>query len=226
MISWNLGALGIHAAQPYIAQAMQEKAAFIMLEEIQIPRESTCKVQQEFKRKYPEYECYIAAGNNFDLVADTDSHQVSRDGYHDGRAHFPVITFLHKRVFRPKALYVNWHKPREKQVLKHMAHGRESWLYAMTHEVERISTINIYQATAGRPDLKKRVNTHIQAGVRFDWYCFYYCIRNSLEALLELEALFARNNSEGRRRSWDGTWMQQRRVQNIPSQQILISEST
>ena len=32
VISWNLGPLGIHAAQPYIAQVMRKKAA--MLQEI------------------------------------------------------------------------------------------------------------------------------------------------------------------------------------------------
>jgi len=37
------------------------------------------------------------------------------------------------------------------------------WLDVMTHEGERISTINIHQATARRPDLQRRVNTHIQA---------------------------------------------------------------
>jgi len=37
------------------------------------------------------------------------------DGYNDVRVHIIVVTFLHKRVFRPKALVVNWHKPREKK---------------------------------------------------------------------------------------------------------------
>ena len=40
VISWNLGPLGIHAAQPYIAQAMRKKAAIVMLQEIRIPRGS------------------------------------------------------------------------------------------------------------------------------------------------------------------------------------------
>ena len=48
-------------------------------------------------------------------------------------------------------------------VLEHMAHGRVLWFDAMTHESERISIINIHQATARRLDLQKRVNTHIQA---------------------------------------------------------------
>jgi len=33
----------------------------------------------------------------------------------------------------------------------------------MTHEGERVSIINIHQATARPPDLQKSVNTHIQA---------------------------------------------------------------
>jgi len=88
---------------------------------------------------------------------------VPSDGYSDGRAHITVVTYLHKRVFRPKALVVNWHKPREKKALEHMAHGRVLLLDAMTHEGERISIINIHQAAARRPDLQRRVNTHIQA---------------------------------------------------------------
>jgi len=88
---------------------------------------------------------------------------VPSDGYNDGRAHITVVTFLHKRVFRPKALVVNWHKPREKTALEHMAHGLVLWLDAMTHEGEHINIINIHQATARWPDLQRCVNTHIQA---------------------------------------------------------------
>ena len=161
VISWNLGPLGIHAAQPYIAQAMRKKAAIVMLQEIRIPRGSKFRVQRDFWRKYPEYECYIAAGSDVDLVADTDGDQVPGDGYNDRRAHITVVTFLHKRVFRPKALVVNWHKPRDKKVLEHMAHRCVLWLDAMTHEGERISIINIHQATARRPDLPRRANAHI-----------------------------------------------------------------
>jgi len=40
------------------------------------------------------------------------------------------------------------------------------WLDAMTHEGERISIINIHQATARRLDLERRVNTHIQAEMK------------------------------------------------------------
>jgi len=102
VISWNLGPLGIHAAKPYIAQAMRKKAAIVMLLEIRIPRESKFRVQRDFTRKCPGYECYIAAGSDIDLVADTDGDQVPSDGCNDKRAHITVVTFLHKRVFRPK----------------------------------------------------------------------------------------------------------------------------
>jgi len=44
-----------------------------------------------------------------------------------------------------------------------MAHGRVLWLDAMTHVGERICIIYILPATAGRPDLQRHVNTHIQA---------------------------------------------------------------
>ena len=40
VISWNLRPLGIHAPQPYIAQAMRKKAEIVMLQEIRIPRGS------------------------------------------------------------------------------------------------------------------------------------------------------------------------------------------
>jgi len=153
VISWNLGPLGIHTAQLYIAQAMRKKATIVMLQEIRIPRESNFRVQRDFWRKYPEYECYIAAGSDVDLVADTVGDQVPSDGYNDGRAHITVVAFLHKYVFCPKALVVNGHKPREKKVLEHMAHGRVLWLDAMTHKGECICIINIHQATARRLDL-------------------------------------------------------------------------
>ena len=104
VISWNLGPLAVHAAQDCMAQAMQKKAAIVMLQKIQIPRGSKFRVQRDFRRKYPEYECYIAAGSDIDLVADTDGDQVPSNGYNNGRAHITVVTFLHKRVFRPKAL--------------------------------------------------------------------------------------------------------------------------
>jgi len=142
---------------------MRKKTAIVMLQEIRIPRCSKFRVQQDFRRKYPEHKCYIAAGSDVDLVADTDGDQVPSDGYKDGRAHVTVVTFLHKRVFRSKSLVVNWHKPRDEKVLEHMAHGRVLWLDVMTHEGERISIINIHQTTARQLDLQKRINTHIQA---------------------------------------------------------------
>jgi len=85
------------------------------------------------------------------------------DGYNDGKVHITIVTFLHKFAFRPKTLVVNWHKPREKKALEHMAYGRVLWHDAMPHEGEHISIINIHRETATRPDLQRRVNTHIQA---------------------------------------------------------------
>jgi len=154
--------------QPYIAQAMRKKAAIVMLQEIRIPRGSKFRVQQDTRRKYPEYESCIAAGNDIDLVADTDGdgEQVPSDGINDGKAHITVVTFLHKRVFRPKALVVNWHKPPEKKALEHMAYVLILWLSSFTHEGARISIVNIHQATTRRPDLQRRVNTHIQAQMK------------------------------------------------------------
>jgi len=103
---------------------MQLKSAIVMLQEIRTPWASKFRDQRDFWRKYQEYERYIAAGSNIDLVSDTDGDQVPIDGYNDGRVYITVVTFLHKRVFRPKALVVNWHKPTEKKALEHMANGR------------------------------------------------------------------------------------------------------
>ena len=102
MISWNLGplVLDIHAAQPYIAQAMRKKAAIVMLREIRIFQGSKFGIQREFRRKYPEYECCIVAGSDIHV-------------YNDGRVHITVVTFLHKRLFHFKANVVNWHKLRK-----------------------------------------------------------------------------------------------------------------
>ena len=46
-----------------------------------------------------------------------------------------------------------------------MVHRRVLWLDATTHEEERVSVINIHLAvaTARRPDLERRGNTHIKA---------------------------------------------------------------
>ena len=84
----------------YITQAIRKIAAIVMLQEIRIPRGSKFRVQRDFRRKYPDYECYIAAGSLIDLVADTDSDQIPSDGYNDGRAHITVVNFLH--CFAPK----------------------------------------------------------------------------------------------------------------------------
>jgi len=137
-----------------------------MLHKIRIPRGSTFRVKRNFRRSYQEYKCYIAAGSDIDLVADTDSDQVPSDRYNDERLHVTVVTFLHKRVFRPRELVLKWQKPREKKALEHMAHGRVLWLDAITHEGECISIIYIYQATARRLYLQRRVNSHIQAGMQ------------------------------------------------------------
>ena len=78
----------------------------------------------------------------------------------------PNMHTYHKHVLRPKALVVNWYKPRVKKAVEHMAHGRVLCLDVMTHEGKRFSIINIHQATAKRPDLQRCVNTHIQAEMK------------------------------------------------------------
>jgi len=60
--------------------AMRKKAAIVMLQKIWIPRGSKFRVQRDVRRKYPECECYIAAGSDIDLVADTDDGLSSRYG--------------------------------------------------------------------------------------------------------------------------------------------------
>jgi len=177
---------------------MRKKAAIILLQEIRISWGSKFRVQQEFRRKYPEYEYYIAAGSNIDLVADVDGDQIPSDGYNDGRAHITVVTFLHKRVFRPKALVVNWHKPPPKKALEHVAYRRVVSLDAVAHEKERISIVNMHQERARRPDLQRRANNHI------------------------IESRRKCKSQKGGRASWEGTGMQQRCVRDIPSPQSLI----
>jgi len=81
---------------------MRKKAAMVMLQKIRIPRGSKFRIQRDFRRKYPEYEYYIAAGSDIDLVEDMDDDKVPSDGYNDGRAHITVVTFLHERAFTPK----------------------------------------------------------------------------------------------------------------------------
>ena len=113
----------------------------------------------------------------------------------DGGAHITVVTFLHKRVFRPKALVVFWRKPRGKKALEHMAHGLVWWLCAMTHAGERISIIkSTKQERDGRTFKDAWILT-----IRPKW-----------------------KSQKGSGESWEGTWMRQRRVQDIPSQQSLI----
>ena len=60
---------------------MRKKAAIVMLQEIWIPWGSKSGVRRDFRQKYSEYEYYIAAGSDNDLVADTDGDQVPSDGY-------------------------------------------------------------------------------------------------------------------------------------------------
>ena len=107
----------VYMQQPYVAQAMRKKAATIMLQEIWISRGSQFRVQRDFRWRCPDYECYIAAGSDIDLVADIDGDKVPSDGYNDWRVHITVVTFLHKRLFSPKVLVVNWHTPWEKKAL-------------------------------------------------------------------------------------------------------------
>jgi len=90
------------------------------------------KLLGSFRGSNQDHWCEVS-GQQWNMAA------LPSDGYNDGRVHVMMVTFLHKSVFRLKALVVNWHKPREKKTLEHMAHGLILWLDAMTHEGERIS---------------------------------------------------------------------------------------
>ena len=59
---------------------MQKKAEIVLLQEIWIPWGSKFRVQRDFWRKYPEYECYIAAGSDIDLVADVEVMDTTEEG--------------------------------------------------------------------------------------------------------------------------------------------------
>lgn len=82
-----------------------EKVSIVMLLEIRIPRGHKFRDQWEFRRKYPEYDCYIAAAIDIDLVADMDSDQVPSDGHNDERAHITIVTFLTNVCFTSKHLW-------------------------------------------------------------------------------------------------------------------------
>ena len=115
------------------------KAAIVMLQEIRIPRSSKFRVQGNFRRKNLEYECYIAAGSEIDLVADTDSDQVPSDGYNDRRAHITVVTFLHTEcqlVTKPKESHA-WVWSRTKSCLHgYRAQNTLAQLQSITRTVQ------------------------------------------------------------------------------------------
>ena len=126
------GTTCIYAAQPYIAKVMREKAAIVMLQEIQIPWRRNWK--------YPDYECYIAARNEIDLVADMDSDKVLHDRYNDTRTHITAVNFPQKIVFRPKHLLWIGINPEKKRCLNTwpMDTFQLVRLDVLTHEGERI----------------------------------------------------------------------------------------
>ena len=79
---------------PYIARTINKGAAVVILQEILIHKGTKTKVQREFKHKFLEYDCYIAAGNHIDMEKD-DNDVALPEEYARSAAQITVVTFLH-----------------------------------------------------------------------------------------------------------------------------------
>ena len=152
---------------PYIARNRNKGAAVVILQEFLIHKGTKTEVRREFKHKFPEYDCYIAAGDHLNVGKD-DNDVALIEEYARSAAQITVVTFLHKRVFQGQVLVKNWHQTSENLALEHMSRGCVLWLEAKTHDKVSISIVNIHQATAGSCDLQKQVNHHINAMIDRD----------------------------------------------------------
>ena len=56
---------------------MDKGAAIVMLQEILIHKGKKTKVQREIKKKFPEYDCYIAAGDHVDVGKDETDEELT-----------------------------------------------------------------------------------------------------------------------------------------------------
>ena len=79
---------------PYIARTINKGAAVVILQEILIHKGTKTKVPREFKHKFLEYDCYIAAGNHIDVEKD-DNDVALPEEYARSAAQITVVTFLH-----------------------------------------------------------------------------------------------------------------------------------
>ena len=122
VIFWNLGPMFLSEAMLYIARTMDKGAAIVMLQEILIRKGKKTKVQREFKYQFPEYDCYIAAGDHVDVRKDDNDEELTEECARKCSENHS-LTFLHKRVFQGCALVKNWHQANEKQAMEHMSRG-------------------------------------------------------------------------------------------------------
>jgi len=181
-----------------------------MLQEIRISEEARSEFSENFRQKYPEYECYIAVGSDIDLVADTDIDKVPSDWYNDGRGQITVVTFLHKRVLCPKAINMNWHKLQEKKALEHhvtwhMHAFCGSMRWCMRESVWVLSKQIELQAKLLKYFLGSNKSNINQSSIKQQWGSWTFKSEWILTSRIKFKC------QKGGGETWGGTWMRQHR---------------
>ena len=69
---------------------MNKGAAVVILQEVLVHKGTKIRIQREFKHKFPEYDCYIAAGDRVDVRKDDNNVALTEEFARHHSRHIPT----------------------------------------------------------------------------------------------------------------------------------------
>ena len=146
----NLGPSGIFRAMHAIADTLAMGPLVSCFQDVLIHGQDIRSVRKSIGDINPDYQVFSDTGS----FAPDDFRKLNYAGW--GASGLASLTLLNKRAFDiPNCKIHEWRNGKERK--GRLGRGRILWIKARTLSGKSINIVNVYQATADKPEMQKRI---------------------------------------------------------------------
>jgi hypothetical protein len=146
----NLGPSGIFRAMHAIADTLAMGPLVSCFQDVLIHGQDIRSVRKSIGDINPDYQVFSDTGS----FAPDDCRKLNYAGW--GASGLASLTLLNKRAFDiPNCKIHEWRNGKERK--GRLGRGRILWIKARTLSGKSINIVNVYQATADKPEMQKRI---------------------------------------------------------------------
>jgi hypothetical protein len=146
----NLGPAGIFRAMHMLEETLAMGPFVSCYQDVLIHGQDIRSVKRAIGNINPDYQVFSDTGS----FAPDDFRKINYAGW--GASDLAILTLLNKRIFDiPNCKIHDWRNSKERT--RRLGRGRILWIKARTLAGTTINVVNVYQATADKPDVQKRI---------------------------------------------------------------------